>query len=132
MFYIHQHGKIPATIAKSKLAKAFGYQSDGHFYEDWNYLVRSGLVSQDNTWVRITRKGRREFLPIAILWLGGVLSFFYGVLFLEQYWLSLRGFEFAVPPVLASVLFLFTMGGSYIYVYYLFRPKIPREAKDLL
>ena len=133
LFFIYTHGKIRASGGvKSKLARVFGYQSDGHFYTDWNYLTSSGLVTEDSRWIRITRKGRREFLPIAILWLGALLSILYAAIFLEQYVLSLEGFSFAIPPILASVAFLLTMGITYLYVYYSFRPKTPKEADELL
>src|SRR2546428_8390395 len=101
LFFIYQHRKIDPSIEKSRLARAFGYKSDGHFYEDLDVLKGMGLVVEDNQGLRITRKGRKEFMPIGILWLGAVLSFLYGIKFLETYWVFLQGTAFIIPPLLA-------------------------------
>ncbi len=123
LIYRSRRGRIPAVGTKSKLAKAFGYKSDGHFHYDWDYLTSNGLIVEEGRWVRITRKGKREFLPIETLRVGSLFSFMFGFLSLEFILLHYFSPQFeAVYFVLLDGVVLMALASFYLYVYRTLRP----------
>lgn len=46
---------------KSKVCKALGYKSDGHFHYDWNYLLKSGMLREEHDYFVVTDQGKEEF-----------------------------------------------------------------------
>ena len=63
---------------KSKLRRAFKYNSDGHLYHDLKYLLDHGLLEEINGYYKVTKAGRQEFTLLSTLRLAIFVSFFVG------------------------------------------------------
>lgn len=133
LIYRSRRSRIPAVGTKSKLANAFGYKSDGHFHYDWDYLTSNGLIVEEAGWVRITRKGKREFLPIDTLRVGSFISLSFGILSLE--FIFLRYFSAEFDPgyfVLLDGAVFMALASFYLYVYRILRPSLSGDEERVV
>jgi hypothetical protein len=46
---------------KSKICKALGYKSDGHFYHDWECLLQTNMLKKEGDYFVVTDEGKEEF-----------------------------------------------------------------------
>ncbi|MEM2173076.1 MAG: hypothetical protein QXS66_07545 [Thermoproteota archaeon] len=57
LYYLYKKRKIREFPGiKSELAKLFGYESDGHFYYDWNTLLNEGLLAEKEGFIKIKKE----------------------------------------------------------------------------
>jgi len=116
---------------KSKIRKALGYKSDGHFYHDWEYLLRSSMLMEEGGYFVVTDKGKEEFAFCApnlrhnflIIGIGMMLIFLYG--------LVIRG---ALPQHTIGVFGVILIFLGYFLLMFSKRnePELPFKAKILL
>ena len=81
LYYIYKKGRIrdkPGLMAE--LRRLFGYSSDGHFYYDFNLLLREKLVEKRGDSYIITARGKREFWHIKIMQLSSCLHIAFGII----------------------------------------------------
>ena len=83
LFHIYWNGKLKVEKGmKARLQRAFEYESDSSFHNDWKFFQEKSLIREDENWVRITRKGQGEFLSLGMLLAVGVISIMYAIIFI--------------------------------------------------
>jgi len=118
---------------KAKLAKLFGYKSDGHFYPDWEALFEDGFLVMKGDHVVITQKARRHFSFLLALnlmrWLSVIIAtvlliyIVTSTLHWNPPWFDLN----SIYVISVSTGFLFAMAIIGHYVYKNFVPSIPSK-----
>jgi len=131
LYFIYQKRRIKSYPGiKSELRKVFGYRSDGHFYPDWEYLFNENLLVEKDGYIRITRKGRQEFILLASLRNATYVSIAMGSLLFYFYGLLLTGWQ---PPPYILILCAFLLLASGVLFEHTrrnFVPSIPDEAEE--
>jgi hypothetical protein len=135
LFLIYWKGKIEAGEGtKARLKRTFGYQSDSSFFNDWKFFLSEGLISEDERWIRITPKGRRELLFLGYPIIIGAIAIIYAVIFLINMWTS----SAETYPILAKLspwltgFFPFIVIALFsLYAYRILRPRLSAEEKAL-
>jgi hypothetical protein len=135
LFLLYSKGKIEAGDGtKARLKRTFGYQSDSAFYNDWKFFLSEGLVREDERWIRITPKGKRELLflgtPLAI----GVIAIVYALIFLITMWMSTAGMSpilAKLSPWLTGFFPFIVIAFLSLYTYRILRPRLSAEERAL-
>ena|SRR5437867_11892696 len=134
LFLIHERRKVEAAEGtKTRLKKTFGYSSDSSFYNDLKFFKDKELVQEDDKWIRITPKGRRELLIVSGPLVSGLVSAMYAVVFLLNRLTSPSGLNpivAALSPWLTSFLPFLIIASFNFYVYLILRPRLSSEERD--
>ncbi len=133
LYFIYQKRKIKNHAGiKSKLAKAFEYKSDGHFYHDFNYLVNSGLLEENGDYLRITKTGRSEFRLLGTMRFAILITLLFGFYYFIAPITFLSSFPivFNLYIYFASVIF-FTVAILCYFTFKTFRPRPPSDEEIL-
>jgi len=133
LFLIHERGKIELTEGtKTRLKNTFGYSSDGAFYNDLKFFKDKELVREDDKWIRITPKGRRELFIVTGPLVSGVVSALYALIFLLSKWTSPSGLSSiiaALSPWLTGFLPVVIIAFFNFYLYLILRPRLSAEER---
>lgn len=110
LYYFYKKRKVRNYPGmKSKIGKAFGYISDGHFYADWDYLLGEGLLIERNEYIEITKKGRREFFIFSNIEMARIIFAIMGMIFIYLWVLSTLGIQ---VPTFTFILYGLVMFAS--------------------
>src|SRR2546422_11141775 len=135
LFLIYWKGKIEAGEGtKTRLKRTFGYQSESSFYNYWKFFLSEGLIREDEQWIRITSKGRRELLFLGYPIVIGAIAIMYALIFLITMWTTTGG----TYPILAKLspwltgFFPFVVIALFsLYCYRVLRPRLSKEERGL-
>ncbi|MEM2981216.1 MAG: hypothetical protein QW385_07645 [Thermoproteota archaeon] len=130
LYYFYVKRKIREFPGiKSELAKLFGYESDGHFYYDWNTLLEKGFLVEKDDFIKITKKGIGEFKLLIALKIATLFSIMLGVLQLYYFCIAIIGigipFLFVLSILLSSSIILLWTSILCFRVLRDFTPKLP-------
>ena len=108
LYYFYRKRRIRDSPGiKSELAKLLDYKSDGHFYSDWNYLLKDGFLIEKDGFIKITRKGISEFRLLDTLQIAMLFSLMFSTL--QFYYLCI--IVIGVPITIFSLLYLLLSSG---------------------
>lgn len=79
LYFIWFRGKVKDEPGlKAKLARLFGYKSDGHFYVDWDFLFENGFLVSEGGYIVATDKAQKQFSFLTLIkimqWLSLVIA----------------------------------------------------------
>jgi hypothetical protein len=117
---------------KSKLRRAFNYESDGHLYHDIKYLFENGLLEEKDGFYVVTRKGRQEFRLLSTLWSAIVLSLFLGPYIMALAAVQILTSVTTVGPEFVMLLGVIMLGygATYWFALRAFTPRPPDLEND--
>lgn len=115
---------------KSKICRALNYSSDGHFYYDFNRLIESGML-EENEYIRVTDKGKRRLGPYLYLSRISLTTIFMGVT-LIYYWLAVKLGILMEEGIVAIGCILIGVGLFIYFTHKKYEPQLPAKARELL
>lgn len=130
--YLAPHSRVRDDPGiKSKICKALGYRSDGHFYYDWESLLQSNMLKKEGDYFVVTDKGKEEFAfcsptlrhNFLIIMVGTILIIIYGLIIKEILPLLAIGIFGMILILLGLLLLMFDKRNE---------PELPFRAKVLL
>jgi len=131
LYYFYKKRKVKDYPGiKSRLTRAFGYKSDGHFYHDWNYLLNGEFLTKKDGYIKITRKGNKEFALLTTIQIAEIVSIAFGVVFLLFWFMSFLGLSLSPQVLPAYGIFMLAMSILYHKILKDFAPELP-EADGL-
>jgi len=130
LYFLYRKGEVESSN-KSKLAKAFNYLSDGHFYPDLDYLINEGLITEKNGYYRLGSEGRKEFNFYLATDLALLLSITFSLIFLWYYILSLSGIVISTLVLLTSSILEAITAILFFIIRRSFCPNLPEGTKSL-
>jgi len=116
---------------KSKMSKALGYSSDGHFYYDLNYLLDSGMLVEKNGYIILTNEGKGEFEFYSTLFKNSIATFGAGIILLF-YYLLLKFNLLTIDGIPMIGWILISVSALFLGIAKRNEPKLPIEARELL
>jgi len=116
---------------KSKLRKALGYKSDGHFYHDLNYLLGSGLIANTDGYFKVTKKGKEEFDRYSANYNSSIVMVSTGIILIVYSFLQTVGFSMEGGIAVVGII-LIIFGAGLSMVIRRNKPQVSLKAKRLL
>ena len=131
LYYILRYGNISTNNSKNAIAAAFGYKSPGHFYKDFDDLLKDKLIIEKNKQYMLTKEGKKEVSFYSSLMTGFSYTLIVGLLFIYYYIVSLFGV--IIPNIIYLVSFFIMILLSYIFIkgFNTFKPNLPDTIKEL-
>jgi len=118
LLYLYKKGPIPDTFSKSKLAKQIGYKSIGHFYRDFDRLLRDYLIRYDKEKgiYEITKRGELELIPFILMEKFATFFVLIGIAIIAYYIETILGIK-VEPELYAAIGTILIVLGVIIHLF---------------
>ena len=131
LFYIYRFGGIDTCNSRSNIARAFEYSSDGHFYTDFDDLLKQKLIIEEKDLYKLGKEGRRELLFFFAIEFGLYISLVFTLITLYYTYMLIRGI--GMPTISWAFMASYQLLTAYLFykTRKIFTPTLPKSTSSL-